>query len=373
MNKNKIDLSRVYLDKETKQKIIEVVNSGSYILGKNCREFEEKFSKFIGKKFGVLSNSATSVMQLTLMALGIGKGDEVIVTSLTAFPTIEPIFHVGAKPVFVDIDDTYNMNPDLIEKKITKKTKAIIAVHLYGNPVDLDKISAIAEKYNLILLEDACQAHGAKYKNKKVGSLGQASFFSFYPSKNMTFLGDGGIMITDDEKLANTVKMLRDHGRCDKYLHELVGFNMRANEIQAAAGLVQLAHLDSFNQRRQQIAKIYNKLLKNLPVILPIEQSNSKAVYHMYVIRTEKRNELAEYLRQQNIFTGVHYPVPCHLQPAVLKIMKKVKLPKVEQYCGEILSLPIHPLLTDNQTARVAEKIKKFFDYASTTHQSSSA
>lgn len=363
MSKNKIDLSRVYLDKEIKQKIIEAVDSGSYILGKSCREFEEQFSKFVGRKFGVLSNSATSVMQLTLMALGIGKGDEVIVTSLTAFPTIEPIFHVGARPVFVDIDDTYNMDPDLIEQKITKKTKAIITVHLYGNPVDLDKISALAEQYHLILLEDACQAHGAKYQNKKVGSLGRAGFFSFYPSKNMTFLGDGGIVVTDDEKLANMVKMLRDHGRCDKYLHELVGFNMRANEIQAAAGLVQLAHLESFNQRRRQIAKTYNQLLKKLPVVLPLEQNGKKPVYHMYVIRTDKRNELAEYLRQQNIFTGVHYPVPCHLQPAVLKIMKKVRLPKVEQYCGEILSLPIHPLLTDNQVARVANEVGKFFNH----------
>lgn len=357
----KINLSQAYIDKEIKQNIIKVVNSGSYILNNYCREFEGVFSKFIGCKFGVLSNSATSVMQLTLMALGVGKGDEVIVTSLTAFPTIEPIFHVGAKPVFVDIDDTYNFDADLIEKKITKKTKAIITVHLYGNPCNLDKINYLADKYNLILLEDSCQAHGAKYNKQRVGSFGRAGFFSFYPSKNMTFLGDGGIMVTDDEELAEKVKMFRDHGRRDKYLHELVGYNMRANEMQAAVGLVQLKHLNNFNKRRCQIAKLYNRLLKDLPIILPVEQENGQSVYHMYVIRTEKRDELADYLKQKNIFTGVHYPVPCHLQPAVLKNIKKYKLPKTEKYCNEILSLPIHPMMTDAQVMRVTGEIKRFF------------
>lgn len=358
---NKINLSQVYLDDEIRRKVIEVVNSGQYILKKNCQEFEEKFSKFIGCKFGVLSNSATSVMQLAFIALGIGPGDEVITTSLTAFPTIEPIFHVGAKPVFVDIDDSGNINADLIEEKITKKTKAILPVHLYGNSVDLKKISSLAKKYKLILLEDACQAHGAEYQGKKIGSFGKASFFSFFPSKNITFLGDGGIMVTNDKKLDNQVRMLRDHGRNDKYLHELVGFNMRANEIQAAVGLVQLKHLNKFSSRRRQIARLYNKLLKDLPVILPLEQPKSKPVYHMYVIRLKNRDKLADYLREQNIYTGIHYPVPCHLQPAVKKRLAKVKLPKVEKFCRQILSLPIYPKMTDNQVKRVAKEIKKFF------------
>ncbi len=358
---NKINLSEVYLDNETRKKVIEVVNSGQYILKKNCQEFEEKFSKFIGCKFGVLSNSATSVMQLTLMALGIGPGDEVIVPSLTAFPTIEPIFHVGARPVFVDIDDTCNINADLIEKKITKKIKAILPVHLYGNPVNLEKISGLAKKYKLILLEDACQAHGAEYQGKKVGSFGRAGFFSFFPSKNLTFLGDGGIMVTNDKELAKQVSMLRDHGRQDKYLHKLVGFNMRANEIQAAIGLVQLKHLNKFNCRRQQIARLYNQLLKDLPVTLPLEQLKSKPVYHMYVIRLKDRDKLADYLRQQNIYTGIHYPIPCHCQPAVTNRLGKIKLPRVEEFCQQILSLPIYPQMTNSQVRQVTGQIKNFF------------
>lgn len=359
--KNKINLSEVYLDKEIEKKVIEVINSGQYILKNNCQEFEEKFSKFIGCKFGVLSNSATSVMQLTLMALGIGPGDEVITTSLTAFPTIEPIFHVGAKPIFVDIDETGNIDVDLIAKKITKKTKAILPVYLYGNPVNLKKILSLVRKYKLILLEDACQAHGAEYQGKKVGCFGRAGFFSFYPSKNMTFLGDGGIMVTDDEKLAKKVRMLRDHGRSDKYIHQLVGFNMRTNEVQAAIGLVQLKHLNRFIRERRRIARLYNKLLKNLPVSLPIEQANGKHVYHIYVIRLKNRDKLADYLRQQNIYTGIHYPVPCHLQPAVVKRQGKISLPKTEKFCKQILSLPIHPKLTDAQVKRVTGEVKNFF------------
>lgn len=359
--KNKINLSEVYIGKDLKKKVLETIDSREYILKNNCQEFEKKFAEFIGQKFCVLSNSATSAMQLTLMALGIGPGDEVIVPSLTAFPTIEPIFHVGAKPVFVDIDDSYNIDSELIEKKITKKTKAILPVHLYGNPINLKKISVLAKKHKLILLEDCCQAHGAEYQGKKVGSFGRVSFFSFFPSKNLTFLGDGGAVCSNDEALVKKVKMLRDHGRQDKYTHQFVGFNMRANEIQAAIGLVQLGRLNKFNERRRQVAALYNKLLKDLPLVLPTEQPLGKSVYHMYVIRTKERDKLADYLRQQNIFTGIHYPVPCHLQPAVTDRLGKISLPKTEKYCHEILSLPIHPLLTDAQVKKVATQIKKFY------------
>ncbi len=360
ISKNKINLSEVYIGEDLKKKVLQVIDSREYILKDNCQEFEKKFAEFIGQKFCVLSNSATSVMQLTFMALGIGPGDEIIVPSLTAFPTIEPIFHVGAKPVFVDIDDSYNINPDLIEKKITKKTKVILPVHLYGNPVNLKKITSLAKKYSLILLEDCCQAHGAEYHGKKVGSLGGASFFSFFPSKNLTFLGDGGAMLSNDMELIKKVRMLRDHGRQDKYTHQFVGFNMRANEIQAAIGLVQLRRLNKFNDRRRQIAALYNKLLKDLPLVLPTEEPLGKSVYHMYVIRTKKRDKLADYLRRKNIFTGIHYPIPCHLQPAVTTRLGKISLPKTEKYCHEILSLPIHPLLTNLQVKRVVTQIKSF-------------
>jgi len=357
----RIALSDVYVDDEIRMRVLGVIDSGRYILRENCLEFEKRFSSYIGRDYGVLANSATSVMQLTLMALGIGRGHEVIVPSHTAFPTIEPIFHAGAKPVFVDIDDYYGIDADLIEERITNRTRAIMPVHLYGNPADMRRIMQIADCHGLTVLEDSSQAHGAAHGDRRVGAFGEASFFSFYPSKNMTFMGDGGIVITDDEKLARKVAMLRDHGRAEKYVHRLIGFNMRANEIQAAVGLVQLKHLDDFNSRRRETAAIYDRMLDDLPVKLPAARPGSVPVYHMYVIATEKRDELAQYLYKQGIDTGIHYPVPCHMQPAVKKRLGFRSLPATERACREILSLPIHPRLTDEKAHRVASAIRDFF------------
>jgi dTDP-4-amino-4,6-dideoxygalactose transaminase len=357
----RIALSEVYVDDEIKRKVLEVIDSGRYILNERCLEFEKQFSLYIGRDYGVLANSATSVMQLTLMALGIGRGHEVIVPSHTAFPTIEPIFHAGAKPVFVDIDDYYGIDADLIEERITNRTRAIIPVHLYGNPADILRIIQIAGSHGLAVLEDSSQAHGAAHGDRRVGAFGQASFFSFYPSKNMTFMGDGGIVITDDKKLARRVSMLRDHGRAEKCVHRFIGFNMRANEIQAAVGLVQLKYLEEFNLRRREIARLYDERLGDLPVTLPAARPGALHVYHMYVIRTEKRDELARYLHQQGIDTGIHYPVPCHMQPAVKKKLGLCSLPATERACREILSLPIHPRLTDERAHRVASAIRDFF------------
>ncbi len=357
----RITLSEVYVDEEIRRKVLKVIDSGRYILKENCLEFERNFGAYTGRKHGVLANSATSVMQLTLMAQGIGRGHEVIVPSHTAFPTIEPIFHAGARPVFVDIDEHYCINADLIEEKITEKTMAVMPVHLYGHPAEMDRIMRLTRSRGILVLEDCSQSHGALYRDCRVGSFGHAAFFSFYPSKNMTFMGDGGIMVTDDEKLARKVAMLRDHGRRGKYLHEIIGFNMRANEIQAAVGLVQLKHLEEFNRRRREIAGLYAELLAGVPVTLPTVRPGAAPVYHMYVIRTERRDELSHYLHLHNIETGVHYPVPCHMQPAVTRKIGVRKLPETERACREILSLPIHPRLTDEKVRLVASAIIGFF------------
>ncbi|MDQ7821550.1 MAG: DegT/DnrJ/EryC1/StrS family aminotransferase [Candidatus Eremiobacteraeota bacterium] len=358
----KIPLSEVTLDDGLRKRVMEVLDSGRYILDRNCREFEERFSAFVGRKHGVLANSATSAMHLTLMAMGIGSGHEVIVPSHTAFPTVEPIYHCGARPVFVDIRNDYLIDSSLIEEKITQKTAALLPVHLYGSMASMDEIMKIAGARGLPVLEDSCQAHGAEHHGRKAGAFGHAAFFSFYPSKNMTFLGDGGIMVTDDGDLAQMVRMLRDHGRREKYLHEVIGYNMRANEIQAAIGLEQLARLDEFNERRRAIACLYNSLLGDLPLGLPRPAAGTKPVYHMYVIRTARRDALAQFLKEHRIETGIHYPVPCHLQPAVLKERGAEVLPETERACREILSLPLYPGLSDEKVRRVAQKIEEFFE-----------
>ena len=355
----KIPLSKSYMDEETKEKVIEVLDSGWFILGKNCKEFEKEFAEKMGASHAVLTNSGTSAIMLSLTSLGIKEGDEVLVPSHTAFPTIEPVFHCGAKPVFLDIDDTYTVDPDKIEEKITEKTKAIIVVHIYGHPGNMDEIKEIADKHSLFLVEDCCQAHSAEYKNKKVGTFGDVGCFSFYPSKNMTVAGDGGILITNNSDIAEKVRMLRNHGRKDKYLHELVGYNLRFNEVQAAIGRIQLQKLDSFNNMRRKNSQIYNEKLKDLPITLPSEKEWAKSVYHLYVIRTEKRDELAEFLKQNGIATGVHYPIPNHLQPAVKNLMKTTELPVTEKIVNEIISLPMFPELKEEEIEYICEKIKE--------------
>jgi len=248
------------------------------------------------------------------------------------------------------------MDPDAIEEKITEKTRGILPVHLYGNAVEMDRVLAIAEKHNLFVLEDASQAHDAEFRGQKVGTFGHASCFSFYPSKNMTFCGDGGITVTNDPALAEKVKMLRNHGRKDKYTHDLFGFNMRANEIQAAVGLVQLKHLPEFTKKRQQAARWYHDLLQNVSAaVLPREKEYISHVHHLYVVRVERREEIMSYLKDRGICTGIHYPVPCHMQPAVTRNFGRVSLPRTEEYCKKILSLPIFPTITEEQVHYVAQ------------------
>ncbi len=361
-----IPLSKPYVDQEIRDRVLEVIDSGQYILGEQCRAFEKEFAEFIGVKHAILTSSGTSAIFLCLKALGIGMGDGVLVPSLTAFPTIEPIFHVGAKPIFIDVDDTFTMNSKHIEAILSvnaRKVKCIMPVHLYGHPTDMDSILDIAKYHGFFVVEDCCQAHGARYKGKRVGSIGVAGCFSFYPSKNLTVLGDGGMITTSDDLLANTCRMLRDHGRKDKYDHQIVGYNMRFNEIQAAVGRIQLKKLDSFNEWRNRIADWYDMGLEGVPVITPKSMDWAEPVYHLYVIRTPERDKLSEFLKVKGIQTGIHYPIPNHKQKAVNDFYGSwYKLPKTEEFADQILSLPMYPELKLRDTNYICESINDFFN-----------
>jgi len=357
----RIPLSKVYVDDEVKRAVLDVLDSGWFILGEKTKEFERKFADFCGTKYGIAVSSGTAAIFLSLLAIGIKPGDEVIVPSFSFIATASPILHLGAKPVFADINlKTYTIDPDNVRAKISSKTKAIIPVHLYGHPADMEPIIEIAEEKGLYIIEDACQAHGAVYKGKKVGSIGHVGCFSFYPSKNLTVCGDGGMVVTNNEEVAERIRMLRNHGRKEKYIHEIIGYNLRFNEIQAAIGLVQLQKLPYFIQQRRRIAKLYDELLTDL-VIKPVEETWAKHVYHLYVIRTRLRDELRKYLLSHGVSTGIHYPIPIHKQPTILKTLRKhFKLPKSENAANTVLSLPIYPGLKEHQVVYVCDLINNF-------------
>jgi len=366
----KVALSKPYVDKEMKDRVLEVIDSGQYILGKQCKDFEKEFAQFVGVKHAVLTSSGTSAIFLCLKALGVKEGDGILVPSLTAFPTIEPVFHVGARPIFIDIDDTFTVDPKHIESVLSNKSrtagvreiKGMIPVHLYGHPAPMEPLLDLAKRYGLFILEDCCQAHGARYHGARVGSMGIGGCFSFYPSKNLTVFGDGGILVTSDDEMAKTCRMLRDHGRKEKYEHELVGYNLRFNEIQGAVGRLQLRKLDWFNESRRRIAQWYNEGLKGLPVTIPQARDWAEPVYHLYVIQTPDRDKLADFLKEREIQTGIHYPVPNHQQPAVRNALgQQPKLGKTEDTVKKILSLPIYPELEKEKVDFVCATIGEFF------------
>lgn len=356
----KIPLSQVIITDEIRNAVLGAVDSGRYILADQCASFEKELAAYIGMKHCVLSSSWTAAVYLLHMAQKVKPGDEIIVPSHTAFPSIEPLIHNGAVPVFVDIDDTYCLDPAAVEAAVTSRTVGIIPVHLYGHPADMDRIMAIAKKHGLWVLEDCAQAHGAKYKGKRVGSIGDVSAFSFYPSKNLSVLGDGGCIMTNDDAIAERVRMLRDHGRKSKYTHEMVGFNLRFNEINAAVGRVILSHLDQHNAHRREIAKRYGARLANL-VRVPVQKDWAEPVYHMYVIQTQNRDALGKHLQDKGIGTGVHYPVPNHKQPAITNRYASLpKLPVTEAAVDKILSLPIYGEMPMAGADRVCDEIAAF-------------
>jgi dTDP-4-amino-4,6-dideoxygalactose transaminase len=357
----KIPLSKCFVNDEVRSAAIRALDSGQYILGKECKAFEEEIAAHTGTKHCVLGSSWTMIVYMLHLAQGVKPGDEIIVPSHTAFPTMEPLIHCGATPVFVDIDDTFCMDVDAVAAAITPRTVGIIPVHLYGHPVNLDRIFAIAAKHKLWVIEDCAQAQGAKYNGKTVGSMGNFGAYSFFPSKNLTVLGDGGCLTTNDDALAEQVRMLRNHGRKDKYLHEFTGFNVRFNEIQGAIGRVMLKHLDGFNDQRRAVAARYNERLKGFAVT-PKEMPWAKAVYHMYVIRVQKRDELQKFLKERGIETGIHYPVPNHQQPAITSKFSNIPgLAKTEAAVKEILSLPVHGEMPVSDADKVCDAIAEFY------------
>ncbi|MBU2544908.1 DegT/DnrJ/EryC1/StrS family aminotransferase [Patescibacteria group bacterium] len=330
--------------------IKEVLESGQYILGEKVERFEKEFADYLGAKYCFGVGSGLEALEIALMALGVKRGDEVITTAHSAVATALAIKAVGAKPVFVDIDEYYHLDSDKIEEKITPQTKAILPVHLYGQPSAIKKIKEIAQKHHLYLVEDSAQGHGAKYDGQKVGTFGEFGCFSFYPTKNLGALGDGGAIVTNREDLYEKCKMIRNYG-----------FNSRLDEIQASILSSKLKYLDQFNQKRNKHAELYFKLLKNLKEIkLPKTRENVDHIYHLFVIEAEKRDELMEFLKESEIATLVHYPTPIHRQDYFPEF-NNLKFPVLDSKIDNILSLPIHPFLSNEDIIYISQKIIEFY------------
>lgn len=359
-----VDLAAQYktIEAEVNEAIMKVVHKTDFILGQDVQSFEQEFAAFCDVKHAVAVDSGTSALELALRTYHIGSGDEVITVANTFIATVLAISYVGARPVLVDIDPkTFNMDPSKIEAVITSKTKAIIPVHLYGQTADMDPILEIAQRHNLVVIEDACQAHGARYKGKRAGSLGHAAAFSFYPGKNLGAYGDGGMVVTSDDEAADRLKMLRNYGQREKYHHSLQGFNRRLDTIQAAVLRVKLRYLDNWNAARRQHAAEYNQLLAGCPVETPFVPDYAEPVWHLYVIRTPHREALRAHLGSQGVSVVMHYPVPIHLQEAYQELgYKRGDFPITEQYADQILSLPMYAELTSESVERVVNAIVGF-------------
>lgn len=394
MNISLIDLKRQYktIKEEADKKVLEILSSAQYIMGENVKEFEKEISEYLGVKHSISVGNGTDALIIALKALGIGEGDEVITTPYTFFATAESISIVGATPVFVDVDiDTYNIDPEKIEEKITDKTKAIMPVHIFGQPCDMDSINKIAKKYNLKVIEDACQAIGAEYKGKMIGGISDIACFSFFPTKNLGCAGDGGMIVTNDDKLATICRALRTHGSgADghkayniihnieedatedesndntvynplKYYNYLIGQNSRLDEIQAAILRIKLRELDKWNNKRRENAIFYNEQLKDTKLVTPFEDKDVKHVYHLYIIQSENRAELVNYLKDNGIATGIYYPVPLHLQKAYKNLgYKEGDLPNAEYLSHRTFAIPVFPELTDEEKKYIVEKLKEF-------------
>ncbi|MDD5085756.1 MAG: DegT/DnrJ/EryC1/StrS family aminotransferase, partial [Candidatus Omnitrophica bacterium] len=314
-----LDLKKQYKDlqNEIDTSIRGVIERADFIMGEDVKRFEEEFARFCEARYAVGTSSGTTALHVAMAACGIKSGDEVITVPNTFIATSEAITQTGARVVFCDIEeDTFNIDPKKMEKAITKKTKAVIAVHLYGQPADMDPINAVAKKHGLIVIEDAAQAHGAEYKALRTGNLGHVAAFSCFPGKNLGAYGDAGLVVTNDAELAERIRMLVNHGRKDKYLHRMEGYNYRLDTIQAAILRVKLIYLDGWNKARHEKAELYDSLFKGSGVITPIEKPYARHVYHLYVIRVKDREKLQKRLKDKGVATGVHYPVPLHLQPA---------------------------------------------------------
>ena len=362
-----VDLNSQYaeLKDQIDKAVSDCIADGNFIKGKIVTEFENAFSEYLGLKYCIGCGNGTDALELILKSLNIGTGDEVIVPALTWIATAEAVNNVGAEPVFVEIShDSYNIDVQKIEEKITKKTKAIIAVHLYGCPADMNEILIIAEKYKLYVVEDCAQAHGAEYYGKKVGSFGIASSFSFFPSKNLGAFGDAGAVVTNNEDLSNTVRRFSNHGQLQKrHAHSIIGRNSRLDSIQASILNVKLPYLDSWNSRRREAAGYYKSKLDGIKsLILPEEPHGRQHVYHLFVIRTKKRDELAEHLRRNGIASSVHYPAPLPFLDAYsYKQHKDKDFPVTLSVSKEVLSIPLFPYITRSQLDHICHAILDFY------------
>lgn len=393
MNIPLIDLKAQYnsISKELDEAVIDVLSSTNYIMGKKVIDLENQFAELVGAKHAISVGNGTDALIIALKALGIKEGDEVITSTFTFFATAESISAVGATPVFVDVrKDTFNIDVTKIEEKITNKTKAIMPVHIFGQSADMDEINAIAKKYNLKVIEDACQAVGAKYKGKRIGSLGDVACFSFFPTKNLGCAGDGGIIVTSDDNIATIARALRTHGSGEngqkaynllnniqedvlkaengddtvynplKYYNYLIGYNSRLDAMQASILLEKIKHIDNWNARRREIAKVYDEALRDTDLTIPTIEEINETVYHMYILQSEDREAILTKLKEAGIATGVYYPVPLHLQKVYKELgYKEGDMPVAEYLSHRTFAIPVYPELTEEQINYIIDNIKK--------------
>lgn len=358
-----IDLKAQYysIKDEIDKAVFEVISSGQFILGENVKALEKEIASYCGAQYAIGVASGTDALLLSLLALGIGRGDKVITTPFTFIATAEAVSHTGATPIFIDIDPlTYNIDPFHIEETIDSQTKAIIPVHLYGQPADMDKIMEIAKRYDLLVVEDCAQATGAEYKGRKVGSFGNAGCLSFFPSKNLGAYGDGGIVLTNNSDTAEKIRMLRTHGSKEKYYHSLLGFNSRLDELQAAILRVKLKYLDQWIAERQHNAEIYNQMLTDLPLVTPHVAKDRIHTYNLYTIRSQERNLFQEKLRENQVSSAIYYPLPLHLQKIYTSLGYRTNsLPESKKASQEVLSLPIYPELRYEDIEYITTIVKR--------------
>jgi dTDP-4-amino-4,6-dideoxygalactose transaminase len=359
-----VDLAAQYqtIEPEIHQALDRVLIRGDFVLGQDVQLFEEEFAAFCQTKYAVGVDSGTSALELALRACGVSTGDEVILPANTFVATIFAVSYVGARPVLVDVDpQTYTIDVEAVQKALTRTTKAIIPVHLYGQPADMDPIMALADQHHLIVIEDACQAHGARYKGTRVGSIGQAAAFSFYPAKNLGGYGDGGMITTNLPDIAVAARLLRNYGQTKKYHHQVIGYNHRLDTLQAAVLRVKLQHLDQWNAARRRHAKLYSDLLSDSAVISPITAPYAEHVWHLYEVDVPERAGLQKHLTDVGISTGLHYPLPIHLQPAYESLgYQRGDFPVTEKCAEHLLSLPMYAELTDEMISNVANAILSF-------------
>lgn len=358
----KVSIAKPIIGEEEIENVVEVLKSGMIAQGPKVAEFEEKFAEWVGAKYAIATNSGTAALHVALLAAGIGPGDEVITTPFTFIASGNAIVYTGATPIFADIDlETYTLDPDTIEDLITDKTKAILPVQLYGQAADMDKIREIAKEHDLLVIEDAAQAHGAMYNDETVGSMGDMACFSFYPTKNMT-TSEGGMITTNDDELAEKARVFRAHGSNIKYKHDEIGYNFRSSDIAAAIGLAQLDKIDGFNDQRIANAAYLNEGLKDVDgIVTPVSPENRKHVYHQYTIRVTKgnRDDWVEILTEKGIGTGIHYPIPLYNQPIYKELGFGGSSPNAEIAADSVISLPVHPSLSKEDLDLVIEAVKE--------------